>query len=83
MMKAMPIPESTIGSSIPAAETVCVKSGFALGPEGSFFRSARPFKIEIEGLRLFSPAAIEDLMQDRRSLEARGCSAAVLPGQAF
>lgn len=69
MMKTMPIPESTIGSSIPGAETVCVKSGFALGPEGSFFRSARPFKIEIEGLRLLSTARIKDLMQEKRSFE--------------
>jgi hypothetical protein len=69
MMKNMTIPESTIGSSLPPIQTVWVKSGYALGPEGSLFRSARPLRIEIEGVRLLSPAQIRDLLQNRTSLE--------------
>jgi hypothetical protein len=69
MMNNIPIPESTIGSSAHPILTVCVKSGYALGPEGSLFRSARPLRIEIEGLRFLSPARIEGLLQNRTSLE--------------
>jgi hypothetical protein len=69
VMNNMPIPESTIGSSPHPMQTVCVKSGYALGPEGSLFRSARPLRIEIEGLRFLSPARIEGLLQNRSSLE--------------
>ena len=69
MMKNMTIPESPIGSSAAPIKTVLVKSGFALGPAGSFFKSARPLRIEVEGLRLLSPAQIKDLLQKRRSLE--------------
>lgn len=69
MMKNMTIPESPIGSSMGPIKTVVVKSGFALGPAGSFFKSARPLRIEVEGLRLLSPAQIKDLLQKRRSLE--------------
>lgn len=65
----MPIPESTIGSSFPQIKTVWVKSGYALGPEGSLIRSARPLRIEIEGVRLLSPVQIKDLLQNRTSLE--------------
>ncbi len=69
MMKEMIIPDSMIGSSAVPIKTVCVKSGFALGPAGSFFKSARPLRIEIEGLRLLSPAQIKDLLHNRKSLE--------------
>jgi hypothetical protein len=69
MMKNMTVPESAIGSSATPPKTFLAKSGFALGPAGSFFKSARPLKIEIEGLRLLGPARIEDLMQSRTSLE--------------
>ncbi len=69
MMKNMTIPESPIGSSAAPMKTLLVKSGFALGPSGSFFKSARPLRIEVEGLRLLSPAQIKDLLQNRRSLE--------------
>ncbi len=69
MMKNMTIPESPMGSSAGPIKTVWVKSGFALGPAGSFFKSARPLRIEIEGLRLLSPAQIKDLLQNRKSLE--------------
>ncbi len=69
MMKNMTIPESLMDSSAAPIKTVCVKSGFALGPAGSFFKSARPLRIEIEGLRLLSPAQIKDLLQNRKSIE--------------
>jgi hypothetical protein len=69
MMKNMTIPESMMGSSATPMKAVCVKSGFALGPAGSFFKSARPLRIEIEGLRLLSPAQIKDLLQNRKSIE--------------
>ncbi len=69
MMKEMTIPERVIGSSASPIKTICVKSGFALGPAGSFFKSARPLRIEIEGLRLLSPAQIKDLLNARRSIE--------------
>jgi hypothetical protein len=69
MMKNTTIPESPIGSSTVPMKTVLVKSGFALGPAGSFFKSARPLRIEVEGLRLLSPAQIKDLLQNRKSLE--------------
>jgi hypothetical protein len=69
MMKNMTIPESVICSSLAPIKTVCVKNGFALGPAGSFFKSARPLRIEIEGLRLLSPAQIQDLLQNRTNLE--------------
>jgi hypothetical protein len=69
MTKNMTIPESPIGSSAAPIKTFVVKSGFALGPAGSFFKSARPFRIEVEGLRLLSPAQIKDLLQNRKSLE--------------
>lgn len=65
----MTIPESPIGSSAAPIKTFVVKSGFALGPAGSFFKSARPLRIEVEGLRLLSPAQIKDLLQNRKSLE--------------
>ncbi len=68
-MKNMPIPESAISSSLPPMNTICVKSGYALGPEGSFFKSARPLRIEIEGMRLLSPAQIKDHLLNRTSLE--------------
>jgi hypothetical protein len=69
MMKNMIIPESPMDSSTAPIKTAWVKSGFALGPAGSFFKSARPLRIEIEGLRLLSPAQIKDLLQNRRSIE--------------
>lgn len=69
MIKNMTIPESLMGSSATPIKTVCVISGFALGPAGSFFKSARPLRIEIEGLRLLSPAQIKDLLQNRKSFE--------------
>lgn len=68
-MNTMPIPESTISSSLPQIQTVWVKNGYALGPEGSLLRLTRPLRIEIEGVRLLSPAQISDLMQSRISLE--------------
>ncbi len=58
-----------MGSSAAPIKAVWVKSGYALGPAGSFFKSARPLRIEIEGLRLLSPAQIKDLLQNRKSLE--------------
>jgi len=69
MMKNMTVPESATGPSATPTKTVFVKSGFALGPAGSFFKSARPLKIEIEGLRLLGPARIDDLMRSRTSFE--------------
>lgn len=69
MMKNMTIPESMMGSSAAPIKTVLAKSGFALGPAGSFFKSARPLRIEIEGLRLLSPAQIKALLQNRKSIE--------------
>jgi hypothetical protein len=69
MMKDITIPESMMGSSATPMKAVSIKSGFALGPAGSFFKSARPLRIEIEGLRLLSPAQIKDLLHSRRSLE--------------
>ncbi|HOO53108.1 MAG TPA: hypothetical protein PLM24_02395 [Methanothrix sp.] len=69
MMKNVTIPESVMGSSAAPIKTVWVKSGFALGPAGSFFKSARPLRIEIEGMRLLSPAQIKDLLQNRKSIE--------------
>jgi len=65
----MTIPESPIGSSAAPIKTLVVKSGFALGPAGSLFKSARPLRIEVEGLRLLSPTQIKDLLQNRKSLE--------------
>mgnify|MGYP001230760830 CR=1 FL=1 len=69
MMKEMTIPERVIGSAASPIKTICVKSGFALGPAGSLLKSARPLRIEIEGLRLLSPAQIKDLLNSRRSIE--------------
>lgn len=71
MMKnmTMTVPESATGSLAAPTSTFFVKSGFVLGPAGSFSKSARPLKIEIEGLRLLGPARIDDLMQSRTSLE--------------
>ncbi len=69
MMKNITISESPIGSNAAPIKTVLVKSGFALGPAGSSSNSARPLRIEIEGLRLLSPAQIRDLLQNRKSLE--------------
>jgi hypothetical protein len=50
-------------------KTVFVKSGFALGPAGSFSKFARPFRIVIEGMRLLSPAQIRNLLHNRKSME--------------
>ncbi len=58
-----------IGSFPSLIKIVCVRSGFALGPEGAFFRSARPLRIEIEGMRLLSPAQIKALLQKGKCAE--------------
>ena len=65
----MTIPGPIIGSFPAPIKTVWVKSGFALGPAEYFFKSARPLRMEIEGLRLLSPAQIRDLLQKRTSIE--------------
>jgi hypothetical protein len=69
MMKNITIPGSPTDSSATPMRAVWVKSGFALGPAGSFFKSARPLRIDIEGLRLLSPAQIKYLLHSRRSIE--------------
>lgn len=69
MITNMSIPEPRIGSSSAPMKMVFVKSGFVLGPAGSFLKSARPVRIDIEGMRLLSPAQIKDLLQNRKSLE--------------
>jgi len=67
MIRILTISETMIGSSLAPIKTVWV--GFALGPEGSFFRSARPIRIEIEYLMRLTSAQIKDLPQNRKSCE--------------
>jgi hypothetical protein len=67
MIRILAISEPMIGSSLAPIKTVWV--GFALGPEGSFFRSAHPIRIEIEYLRRLTSAQIKDLPQNRKSCE--------------
>ena len=69
MMTNMSVPKPRISSSSPPMKTVFVKSGFALGPAGSFSKFARPFRIVIEGMRLLSPAQIRNLLHNRKSME--------------
>jgi hypothetical protein len=69
MMTNMSVPKPRISSSSPPMKTVFVKSGFALGPAGSLSKSARHFRIVIEGMRLLSPAQIRNLLHNRKSLE--------------
>jgi hypothetical protein len=64
----MTIPEPMIGSSAAPMKAVTVRSGFALGSEGSIFKSARTLRIEIEEMRLRSPAQIKKLPQGRKSI---------------
>ncbi|HOI70218.1 MAG: hypothetical protein PHN90_07445 [Methanothrix sp.] len=58
-----------IDSTSAPMKIVCVKSGYALGPEGSFFKSARPLRIEIEGTISLSPAQIRELLQKGKGIE--------------
>jgi len=64
----MTIPEPMIGSSAAPTEAVTVISGFALGPEGSPFKSARTLRIEIEGIRLRSPSRVKKAPQERKGI---------------
>jgi hypothetical protein len=64
----MTIPEPMIDSSAAPMETVTVISGFALGLEGSLFKSARTLRIEIEVVRLRSPSQIKKASQERTSI---------------
>lgn len=64
----MTIPEPMIGSSAASMEAITVRNGFALGPEGSLFKSARTLRIEIEGIRLHSPTQIKKAPQERKSI---------------
>jgi len=64
MMKKMTIPEPPIGSSVAPIKTVLVKSGFALGPEGSIFKAARTLRIEIKEMKLHNPTQIREFPQN-------------------
>lgn len=64
----MIIPEPMIDSSATPIETITVISGFALGPEGSLFKSARTLRIEIEVVRLRSSFQIKKASQERKSI---------------
>lgn len=64
----MTIPEPMINSSAAPMETVTVISGFALGPEGSLFKSARTLRIEIEVIRPHSPSQIKKAPRERKSI---------------
>ncbi len=69
MTKEMSVADNPVGPSPTPLKTVSSRRGFATGPAGSSLKSDRPVRVEIEGLRLLSPAQIKDLLLKRKNLE--------------